>query len=259
MANPHGTPIWYELMTPDPGGAKRFYDDVVGWEIEAQPSGDMDYRMISAPGGLAGGVMRLDEAMQAAGAQPTWLPYFGVDDVDASFAKAKALGAHVFVPPTDIPGVGRFALLADPQGASFYIMRGASPEDSTVFAHGVMGRCGWNELWTKDVDTALAFYGPLLGFENRETMDMGPMGGYHFLDLPDGGGGVVRLGALAGMSDQPPRWNVYFTVPDIARAVERIAAGGGAVHIGPHTVPTGEKIVLGADPQGAPFALVAPA
>ena len=254
MANPQGTPIWYELLTPDPDGAKRFYDDVVGWEIEAQPSGDMDYRMIAAPGGLAGGVMRLDEAMQAAGASPTWLTYFGVDDVDATFAKAKDFGAHVFVPPTDIPNVGRFALLSDPQGAAFYVMRGASPEDSTVFQHGAPGRCGWNELWTSDVDAALAFYGPLLGFENRETMDMGPMGGYHFLDL-----GEVRLGALAAMGDQPPRWNAYFTVPDIEAAVERIKAGGGAVHMGPHTVPTGERILLGADPQGAPFALVAPA
>ena len=198
--------------------------------------------------------MRLDEAMQAAGAKPTWLPYFGVDDIDAAFAEATAVGGHVFVPPTDIPGVGRFALLADPQGASFYLMRGSSPETSTVFQHGAMGRCGWNELWTTDVDNALAFYGPLLGFENRETMDMGPMGGYHFLDLGD-----VRLGALGAMKDQPPRWKVYFTVPDIERAVERIAAGGGAVHIGPHTVPTGERILIGADPQGAAFALVAPA
>ena len=254
MANPQGTPIWYELMTPDPDGAKRFYDAVVGWEVAVRsPTDDVDYRMIGAPGGFVGGVLKLDEAMQAQGAKPTWLPYFGVDDVDATVAEAKTLGAHVFVPPSDIPGVGRFALLADPQGASFYVMRGTTDGTSTVFERGAMGRCGWNELWTHDVDQALAFYGPLLGFENRETMDMGPMGGYHFLDLGD-----VRLGALAAMKDQPPRWNLYFTVPDIDAAVERVKTAGGAVHMGPHVVPTGEKIVLGADPQGAAFALVSP-
>ena len=259
MANPHGTPIWYELMTPDPDGAKRFYDAVVGWTIEAQPSGPMDYRMIAAPGGLVGGVFGLDAAMQAQGAGPKWVPYFGVDDVDATSAKAQGLGAAIFVPPADIPGVGRFALMADPQGAVFYVMRGSSPESSTVFERGAMGRCGWNELWTTDVEAALAFYGPLLGFENRETMDMGPMGGYHFLDLPDGRGGDVRLGALAAMKDQPPRWNLYFTVPSVDAAVERIEAGGGAVHMGPYATPAGERILLGADPQGAAFALVSPA
>lgn len=254
MANPQGTPIWYELMTPDPDGAKRFYDDVVGWTIEARPSGEMDYRMIAAAGGHVGGVFRLTEDMRAQGAEPRWVPYFGVEDVDAAFVKAKDMGAHAFVPPIDIPGVGRFALIADPQGAPFYLMRGSSPESSTVFARGEMGRCGWNELWTRDVDAALAFYGPLLGFENRETMEMGPMGGYHFLDL-----GEVRIGALAQMKDQPPRWNLYFTVPDLDRAVERVTSGGGVVHMGPHLVPTGERILIGADPQGAAFALVSPA
>ncbi len=253
MANPHGTPIWYELMTPDPDGAKRFYDDVVGWDIAARsPADDVEYRMIGAPGGFVGGVLKLDPAMQAQGARPIWLPYFGVDDVDSTFDKAKALGGSVFVPPTDIPGVGRFALLADPQGASFYVMRGATDGVSTVFAPGESGRCGWNELWTTDREAALAFYGPLLGFENRETMQM-PMGGYHFLDL-----GEVRLGALAVMGDQPPRWNLYFTVPDIAHAKARIEAGGGAVHMGPYTTPRGEQILLGSDPQGAAFALVSP-
>ena len=254
MTSPHGTPIWYELMTPDPDGAKQFYDDVVGWSIEAQASGDMDYRMIAAPGGLVGGVFRLTEDMRAQGATPKWVPYFAVTDVDAAVVVAKGLGAHVFVPPTDIASVGRFALIADPQGALFYLMRGSGPEASSVFARGEMGRCGWNELWTRDAAAALAFYGPLLGFENRETMDMGPMGGYHFLDL-----GEVRLGALVPMKDQPPRWNLYFTVADLDRAVERVTAGGGAVHVGPHTVPTGERIVIGADPQGAAFALVSPA
>lgn len=255
MANPQGTPIWYELMTPDPDGAKEFYDDVVGWSIEARPSGQMDYRMIAAPGGgLVGGVFRLDEDMRAHGAAPKWAPYFAVVDVDAAVSKARDLGAHVFVPPADIPGVGRFALIADPQGAVLYLMRGFSLESSTVFAPGKVGRCGWNELWTDDVAAAIAFYGSLLGFENRETMDMGSMGGYHFLDLGD-----VRLGALAQMKDQPSRWNLYFTVPDLDYAVDRITARGGAVHMGPHTVPTGERIVIGADPQGAALALMSPA
>ncbi len=251
MTNPHGTPIWYELMTPDPDAAKAFYDAVVGWTIEAQPAGPMDYRMVDTGNGLVGGVMRLDDTMLAHGAKPGWLFYVGVDDVDATFEKAKTLGGAVHVPPSDIPDVGRFALLADPQGAPFYIMRGSSAESSTVFSPTETGHCSWNELWTTDRAGALAFYGALFGWENRETMDMGPMGGYHFLDLGD-----VRLGALAETKDRPAGWNFYFRPRDLDAAIEAVKAGGGTVDQGPHEVPGGDRIIIGTDPQGARFSLV---
>ena len=255
MANPHGSPIWYELATPDPDGAKRFYDAVAGWKIEApEPGGPVDYRMIVGPGGPVGGVLKLDAAMKAQGAQPTWLLYVGVDDVDATVETARRRGAHTLMPAMDYPGVGRFALLADPQGAPFYLMRGFGKETSTVFARGEIGRFGWNELCTHDAAAALGFYGELFGWENRETLDMGPMGGYRFLDH-----GAARLGAVVEMKATPPHWNLYITVPDIDAAVEAVRAAGGAVETGPHEVPTGEHILLGRDPQGAPFALVAPA
>ena len=254
MSNPHGSPIWYDLTTPDPVGAKRFYDDVIGWTIEAEPQGAHDYRMIASPAGLVGGVLRLTEDMLAAGGQPCWLMYVAVADVDALAAQARGLGGHVVVPPTDIANVGRFALLVDPQGAPFYVMRDDSGETSHAYAPGRPGHCGWNELSTTDMAGALAFYTALFGWENRETMDMGPMGGYHFLDL-----GEVRLGAAAEMKAAPPRWTLYFTVPDIDIAIERVRAGGGSIEIGPHTVPSGEQIVHGTDPQKAHFALVAPA
>ena len=251
MSNPHGSPIWYELVTPDPDGAKRFYDAAVEWTVEPRPAGPMDYRMISAPSGQVGGVMRLTEEMRAGGATPGWLVYFGVEDVDASAAKAGELGAHILVPPNDIPDVGRFSLLADTQGAPFYIMRPSSVGTSTVFAPGVRGRCSWNELWTHDMQAALAFYGALFGFQNRETMEMGPRGGYHFLDHGD-----MRLGAAAEMKDRPARWNVYFNVADVDAAVDRVRTAGGAIDMGPYDTPSGDRIVIGTDPQGAIFSLV---
>jgi predicted enzyme related to lactoylglutathione lyase len=89
----HGSFIWYELITPDPVGAKAFYDAVVGWNIEPQPSGEMDYRMIGrADGGNAGGVMRLTDEMRGHGARPTWLGYIAVDDVDATVASVEEAG-----------------------------------------------------------------------------------------------------------------------------------------------------------------------
>ena len=253
----HGAPIWYELMTADPDAAKTFYDPLVGWSVDPErPTDDKDYRMIKAGGENVGGVMRLSPDMIASGARPSWLFYVGVDDVDAAADKARGLGATVMVPPTDIPDVGRFAFLSDPQGVPFYIMRGDSPEDSNAFVPAMVdGHCSWNELSTSDAAGALAFYGQLFGWENRETMDMGPMGGYHFLDLGD-----VRIGALAQSQQggEPPRWNFYFQVPDVDAAMARAEAGGGAIIMGPHDVPGGSRIIMGTDPEGATFALVGP-
>ena len=252
MANPDGTPIWYELTTADPAAAKRFYDAVVGWSIDAEaPLPGMEYRMIHAGDGHAGGVMTLTAEMKAEGAQPGWLFYVGVADVDGRAEQARSLGGQVLVPPTDIPGVGRFALLLDPQGAPFYIMRGDSEEDSRAFSPSAAGHCSWNELGTSDADAALGFYRSLFGWENRETMDMGPLGGYHFLDL-----GETRLGALCRADDRQPRWNFYFRVPSIAAAKERVETAGGTVTVGPHEVPGGDVILIGTDPEGATFSLV---
>jgi predicted enzyme related to lactoylglutathione lyase len=252
MSNPPGTPIWYELVTPDPDGATGFYEHVVGWKIGEPPTGAPDYRMIGVPGGAVGGVLPLTDDMKAAGARPTWLLYLGVEDVDATAEKALSIGAHIFVPPTDIPGVGRFALLADPQGAPFYIMRSDSDQTSTAYAPGKAGHCGWNELCTPDFGVALGFYAALFGWENRDTMNMGPMGDYHFLHA-----GSLCIGAAAETKDQPAHWNLYFIVPDIDIAVERVRAGGGSIEIGPIEVPSGDRILHGTDPQAAHFALVA--
>src|SRR3712207_8957960 len=108
MANPASSFIWYELMTPDPAGSKRFYETVVaGWTIEAQPSGEMDYRMIArSDGGNSGGVLRLTEAMQRHGARPCWLGYLGVPDVDAAVARVEGDGGGGWRLPPDIRGVG---------------------------------------------------------------------------------------------------------------------------------------------------------
>ena len=254
MANRHGFPIWCELMTPDSDGAANFYAAVAGWTIAPPPPGGPDYRMLSAPdGAMVGGMLALDDAMKAGGAKPAWLPYFGVDDVDAAAGKAGTLGANTIVPPTDIPGIGRFALLVDPQGATFYLMRGSSDGESTSFAPDQPGHVGWNELVTTDRAGALAFYGELLGIENRETMDMGPAGGYHFLDL-----GETRLGAMVEMKDRTPAWRLYVAVADTDAAIAAAKAAGGTIDMGPYPTPRGEMIAIGTDPQGAEFAIVGP-
>jgi predicted enzyme related to lactoylglutathione lyase len=257
--NPTGDFIWYELMTPDPMGAKAFYDAVVGWNVgEPAPAGSVEYRMIGrTDGGNAGGVLTLTDDMAQHGAKPIWLGYVHVDDVDASANSIKAAGGSVQMAPSDIPGVGRIAMVADPQGAPFYIMKPIPPADqpnakSDVFSETEVQRCGWNELSTSDTDASRRFYGEQFGWNSDDFMPMGEMGEYRFF-FQNG----TRIGAVFNPGpDQHARWRFYFRVPSIAAAKDAVEKGGGKVAVGPMEVPGGDNIIVGFDPQGAEFALV---
>src|SRR5437899_2129174 len=127
--NPQGDFIWYELMTPDPEGSKAFYDAVVGWNFGEPADEYQGYRMINAPGGgFAGGVLPLTEEMQQHGARPIWLGYVYVADVDQSVRAIEQAGGKSLMPANDIPNVGRIAMVADPDGAPFYVMKPIPPE-----------------------------------------------------------------------------------------------------------------------------------
>lgn len=250
MTNRDGSPIWYELMTDAPDAAQAFYGPVLGWEFGSPPegAGETDYRTFTAPDGAGvGGVM--PSTMPS-----TWAVYFGVSDVDGVAARLVELGGRVLMDPQDIPGVGRFAFVADPQGASFYLMRGDSPAASTAFDPARAGHCSWNELVTSDQDGALAFYGALFGWSQAGAMPMGDLGDYVFLDH-----GGQMIGAV--MTNPQPGggafWNFAFTVPDIDRAKAAVEAGGGTVRYGPVELPgdQGDWMIQIDDPQGGKLML----
>jgi hypothetical protein len=253
MSNRHGTPIWYELMSKDPLAARRFYAAVVGWQIdESPPAGStMDYRMINAADGPVGGVFTLTADMCAQGAAPCWLMYVGVEDVDACVASITAAGGRVQVAAFDIPGVGRIAMVSDPQGAPFYVMRGASEQESGACAPDRAGHGAWHELHATEGATATDFYIAQFGWGRSGAVDMGPMGIYQLFTI-DG----RDLGGIMTDTRFPrPAWLVYFRVDGIERAATRIVEAGGQVIHGPMEVPGGGWIVNGIDPEGAMFAL----
>lgn len=264
MTDATGQFIWYELMTPDPDAAARFYGAVVGWTIAAHSDpaapGGVDYRMIvRSDGGNAGGALRLGAEMIAGGARPGWLAYLYVDDVDAAVAAIAADGGTVLMEPHGLP-VGRMAMVADPQGAPFYVMKPVPPEGkeaagSDVFSVTEAQHVRWNELSTTDPDAAIAFYQKHFGWGQEGEMDMGEMGAYRFIQH-----GATGIGAVMPMTPETPApaWHFYIGVDDIDRAVGAVAGAGGKLLHDPMEIPGGEFAVSGIDPQGAAFGLVGP-
>lgn len=254
MTNRHGEFIWYELMTADADAAQAFYSAVIGWDIASSGQPGMDYRIATMAGAGIAGIMTLSDEMIAGGARPGWLGYLGVNDVDAAVVGIRQAGGNVLLEPQDIPDVGRFAFVSDPQGVPFYVMRGNSDQASQAFAAEAprIGHCAWNELATTDQASAMAFYTGQFGWEHDGDMDMGPMGSYQFL----------RHGPVIGaMFSKPPEmpepaWTYYFRVADVDVATALALANGGTITVQPHEVPGGDYIVAGIDPTGAAFALV---
>ena len=263
MANPAGSFIWYELMTPDPDGAAAFYGPVVGWKIARPPVpavGGKDYRMIvRSDGGNAGGVLGLTPEMTGGGAHPCWLGYLHVDDVDATIAAIVAVGGAVLMPATDLP-VGRIAMVTDPQGVPLYLMSPVAPPGqegmtSDVFSPDAPQHVRWNELSTTDADAAIAFYTSHFGWQQEGHLDMGPLGKYSFVQH-----GGIAIGAIMPKMPEMPvsMWSYYIGVDDIDRAVAAIGVAGGTVVNGPMEIPGGDYALNGIDPQGAAFGLVGP-
>ncbi|MCL6699035.1 VOC family protein [Sphingomonas sp. NSE70-1] len=254
--------IWYELMTDDAEAAGKFYSAVVkGWTFGERVPTEVEYRMIQrSDGGNAGGVLTLNEEMKSGGARPAWLGYLHVRDVDAKAAAIKAEGGQAMMEPWDQAGVGRLAMVTDPQGAPFYLMDPTPPEHdptavSDVFSMDQPERVRWNELSTSDADGAVDFYTRQFGWTQEGSMDMGEFGQYRFVQN-DG----VGIGAIMPRMPEMPvsLWTFYIGVDDIDRAAKAITDNGGSILNGPMEIPGGEFALNGMDPQGASFGLVGP-
>lgn len=262
MTDVTGQFFWYELMTSDPQAAIAFYGDVVGWDsapFDTAPGMDPYHILLGSAGALAG-VMAIPAEAKACGMTPWWGGYIGSDDVDADVARLTAAGGSVKRAAEDIPGVGRFAVMADPGGAIFMLLRGSSPDEDAPPAPepGAIGHVGWHELYAGNFAADLTFYTGQFGWSRGDAMDMGEMGSYQLVSQTGGGDFADMTGGIMPVPAQMPGplWLFYFIVGDIDAAVERVTAGGGTVLNGPMEVPGGGWIIQASDPQGAMFALV---
>jgi uncharacterized protein len=254
MAHMQGRFVWYELMTTDTAAAKTFYRTVIGWETQDAGVAGVDYSMFTVAGSPVCGTMDLPATARSMGIPPLWLGYIAVDDVDTLAADIVIDGGVVHRAAADIPGIGRFAIVGDPDGATFALFHANAGEPPPTAPMGTPGHVGWRELYAEDGEAAFGFYGQTFGWQLNRDIDMGPMGNYKVFGL-DG----IDMG---GMMTRPPTmqqamWVFYFNVDAIDAAAERVTAAGGKVVFGPREVPGEVWIVQCVDPQGAFFALTA--
>lgn len=247
---------WHELMTTDTAGAIAFYGKLAGWTTEPAP-GDPTYQVLKARGKVrVGGVMELPQEARQMGSPSNWVPYIEVTDVDDTVRKATALGGRTYVSPNDIPNMGRFAILADQQGATFAVYRGSAGLSPDV--EPGMGEFSWHEMIALNLDSAWNFYQTLFGWEKREALDMGDAGVYQIFR---NAGGLRDLGGMYTKPKDMPggsHWLCYVNVPSAAKSGEFTSRNGGKVLMGPMEVPGGGHIVGALDPQGAAFATFEP-
>jgi uncharacterized protein len=248
----HGRFLWYELMTTDTKAAKVFYAKVMGWAPRDASAPGMPYTLFNVGEETVCGLTDLQQDARRANAVPKWIGYVGVDDVDAAADQVRSLGGAIYVPPTSVPDISRFSVVADPQQATFVLFKLLNPSDEKAADPNAAGRVGWHELLAADWERAFPFYNALFGWQ-RADADSEAMS--TFQQFSAGGhtiGGMYTKPASVLM----PFWLYYFNTDDVDAAAKRVTAGGGRILEGPIGVPGGSRVARCIDPQGAMFALV---
>ena len=235
--------VWHELITPDTTGAHSFYSKALGWKTQSWEH-DPSYSMFAAASGpLAGSVA------QPSGT-PHWLSYIATADIDATVQQATSLGGRVIKEITGLPTGGKYALLADPQGAQFgvYWSQTHSPESPPK-----RGEFSWHELATTDYKAAFQFYSALFGWDKTDEHDMGPIGVY--LIFGRNGRPVGGIFNKPAEMQGPPAWCAYVRVKDVNQIAKKVKSVRGTLINGPMEVPGGDWIAQFLDPYGALFAV----
>ena len=251
MVNSHGRFVWYELLTTDIQSAKTFYSQVMGWDVLDASAPGRPYTLLAAGDTMVGGLMAMAGEARRLGVGAGWIGYVEVSDVDTVAERVKRLGGAVHVPPTDLPGVSRFCIFADPQAARLGILKWPRPIHGQTSVPRGDRDVPWHELLTADWEKAADFYVKLFGWQKAETKT-GDFGTYQTLSASGQQIGGIRSKPAAVRA---PFWLYYFHVGDLDAATGRVAAAGGHLLDEPFDLSGGNSTVPCVDPQGAMFAL----
>jgi uncharacterized protein len=263
-----GVPCWVDTAQPDAEAAVAFYSGLFGWQLEDVMPPDAPVRYFM--GRLEGGEVAAVSSQPEGEAQPAaWNTYVRVTDAEATAAKVRDAGGGVVMEPADVGESGRMAVFTDPEGAAFSVWQAKEfPGAAVVNEHGSVN---FNDLHTRDLEGARAFYGAVFGWE---LLDFGGGGMWalpaygDFLEQrrPGTRQGMADMGApprfeevvaSAGripddQPDVPAHWGVTFAVDDADAIAARAAELGGRVDVPPFDMPWVRMTII-TDPQGATF------
>jgi len=249
-----GTPSWTDLGSPDIAASAEFYGRLFGWDV-AEPGGPETggYRMCMLKGKPVAGI----GPAQAEGVPPWWTTYISVDDADATAKTVEDAGGKVLAPPMDVMTAGRMAVFADPAGTTFSVWQPGDHHGAGLVNEP--GSMTWNELATRDLATAKAFYTKVFGWEVEEA-DMGGGTTYTLWRLPGTEPGTGIGGAME-MGDQfpagvPDHWMVYFEVADCDASAAKVQELGGKIVMEPMDIPNVGRFAVCDGPHGETFSII---
>jgi predicted enzyme related to lactoylglutathione lyase len=252
-----GTFSWVDLSTTDLEAAKTFYAGLFGWDYDISETPMGPYVMALKDGKAVAGMGNQSDDQKEMGVPSFWNSYVSVASADASAARAAELGGTVLLPPMDAMDAGRVAFIAAPGGEVFGVW-----EPKNHIGAGLVnehGSLGWNELATRDLETAKAFYTGLFGW----TMHTGPnpsdVGEYTSIAVGDNMNGGALVMGEDWPADVPAYWAVYLYVDDIDVATTTAKDLGGQVMMPAMDIPEVGAIVVLQDPTGAVFTVMQPA
>jgi predicted enzyme related to lactoylglutathione lyase len=251
--------VWYELVTNDMDKATAFYSQVVGWDVRDSGMPGMRYMIFGKSGKDVGGMMTW-AAAGAPGMPPEWMAHIHTAKLDEELKAVVADGGTVIKPAQAIPGVGRFAVVLDPQQVKYLLFEPAGNYIPPRLEQMNAGNVGWHELLTDDAEKAFDYYSGHYGWQKDYAHDMGSMGIYQTFrtDTPLYAGGMMNLSSCCpGITERPkPHWKFYFTVEDVGAAEKRILEAGGNITAPAMDVPGGSRVLHAVDDQGCGFALM---
>jgi uncharacterized protein len=240
-----GTIVWYDLLTRDSDAAWAFYGGLFGWSRNQTDRPAGPYTMIRLHDRNLGGIVPL----KPGDSFPShWVGYVSVTDIEACCRAASDAGGRVPIPPTDIPGIGRFAVILDPQGAAISPFQWETSSSSSR-PEGTGTFC-WTELLTPDTRGAGEFYRRVFGWEVRPGRP-GAFGPYWI--FRSDGPAVAGMVQRPADTEYPTRWLPYVRVEGLTGIAARAGQRGGGVLL-PVTPITDEgHFAILTDPSGAVF------
>lgn len=244
----NGKFIWFDLVTDDVREAKRFYNELFGWEFATVGTGASAYTFIRHQQRSIGGIV-FDERTEPEKNESQWIGFISVPDVSDTEAYVKIQSGQVLVEPAQLPGRGTYAIFTDTEGAVFAACQSISGDPPDY--QPPVNEWLWAECWSTSPEQAAAFYKAVGGYKIRAVHEDSDHVSLHLLSQGFGRAGIVRIPD----PQIKPGWLYYIRVADLARTLERVRSLGGRVLLAPEKAAGTARIAIIEDPTGAPLGL----